>query len=286
MTRIGVQAMMLKDLFAHEGVYATLERVRAIGYRAIEVSQVPMTPENVAELERARDELGVQIASLSAVVSAPQGVPGDSLENDFDKIVADARRLDSSLLRIGMLPFSAMASLETVLDFCVAANEYAIRLREHGIRLAYHNHHLEFTKYDGRFLLDLIVQEAPDLDLEVDVHWVQRGGLDPVRTLATYGERVTMVHLKDYRIAPIAPEAFELLAQRDMKGFMAAFTGTVQFAEVGEGSLDFPGILAQCRAQAVPFAFVEQDDLYGRTPLECLRTSYDNLVAMGASDLL
>ncbi|GAA1958112.1 sugar phosphate isomerase/epimerase [Microbacterium deminutum] len=277
--------MMLKDLFASDGVYPTLARVRAIGYQAVEVSQVPMTPENVAALERSRDELGVQIASLSAAVSAPRGFAGDSLEHDFDKIVADARRLDASHLRIGMLPFAAMESLDTVLAFCARADEFAVRLRDHGIRLAYHNHHLEFTKYDGQYLLDLIAEEAPALDLEVDVHWVQRGGLDPVRMLSTYGERITLVHLKDYRIAPIAPEAFDLLAQGDFAGFMSAFTNTVQFAEVGEGSLDFAAILAECRAQGVRFAFVEQDDLYGRTALDCLQTSYDNLIALGAADL-
>ena len=33
------------------------------------------------------------------------------------------------------------------------------------------------------------------------------------------------------------------------------------------------------------YLLVEQDDLYGRTALECLQTSYDNLVALGYQDL-
>lgn len=273
--------MMLKSLFETEGVYETLQAVRGIGYRAIEVSQLAMTADNVAALERARDELDIQIASLSAAVSTPPGIPGDSLENDFDKIVADARRLGATQLRIGMLPFGAMASLESVLAFCDQANGYAAQLRNEGLALAYHNHHIEFRRYDRRLLLDIIAERAPEMDLEVDVHWVQRGGFDPVRTIQKYGSRTTMVHLKDYRIGQIPPEALSLQQQGDAASFMAAFVGVVQFAEVGEGTLDFPAIITEAEEQDVQFLFVEQDNLYGRTPLEALQTSRDNLVSMG-----
>ncbi|MEO8243078.1 MAG: sensor histidine kinase, partial [bacterium] len=44
------------------------------------------------------------------------------------------------------------------------------------------------------------------------VHWVQRGGLDPVRTIDKYAGRAAMIHLKDYRIGQLPPAAFELFA--------------------------------------------------------------------------
>jgi sugar phosphate isomerase/epimerase len=285
MAKIGVQAMMLKDNFAESGPFETLRQVSGIGYHAVEISQIPMTAENVAELGRARTELGMDIASLSAGLTTPAGMPGESLTADFDKIVADAKTLDADMIRMGMLPFDAMASLDKVLDFCDRSNEMAARLKELGIGLYYHNHHIEFAKYDGRYLLDIIAERAPLMGLEVDVHWVQRGGLDPVATLRKYGERVAMVHLKDYRIGQIPPEAFEALKTGDFKSFMAAFTGVVQFAEVGEGNLDFASIIPVSQEIGAKYLLVEQDDQYGRTPLECLQTSYDNLVALGFSEL-
>lgn len=286
MTRIGVQAMMLRQEFAELGVLETLRRVAEIGFHSIEVSQLAMTPENVAALEQARDELGIGIDSLSAMVSLPQGIPGDSLEASFDKIVDDAHRLGSKHLRIGMLPFDAMASLATVQAFAAQAEEYAQRLREAGITLSYHNHHLEFSKYDGKFLLDHIADGAPTLALELDMHWVARGGLDPVRTLEQYGSRTVMVHLKDYRIGRIPDEAFGLLKSGDLPGFMAAFVGVVQFAEVGEGNLDWSSIIPTAQRLGIEHLFVEQDELYGRTALEALTTSHANLVALGFADLL
>lgn len=284
MARIGVQAMMLKDEFVANGPFETLRKVREIGYRAVEISQVPMTAENVAELARARDELGIEIAAISATLT-PGPMGGDSLQNDLDKIVADAKALGTDMVRIGMLPFDAMASLDKVLAFCDASNEAAAKLAEHGISLYYHNHHIEYMKYDGRYLLDIIADRAPLMGLEIDVHWVQRGGHDPVRDLLKYADRVAMVHLKDYRIAAMPPTAFEALAAGDLPAFMAAFTGVVQFAEVGEGNLDFPSIVETSIQIGARYLLVEQDDQYGRTPLECLQTSYDNLVAMGFAEL-
>ena len=285
MTTIGVQAMMLKDSFAEVGPFETLRRVREIGYTAVEISQIPMTPENVAELLRARDELGIDIAALSATLTTSPGMGGESLTTDFDKIVDDCETLGTTMLRMGMLPFDAMASLEKVLAFCDATDDMAARLADHGIGLYYHNHHIEFAKYDGVHLLDLMADRAPRVGLEIDVHWVQRGGLDPVTTLRKYGERVAMVHLKDYRIGQLPAEAFDALARRDIPAFMTAFAGVVQFAEVGEGNLDFPAIIQESLRIGARYLLVEQDDLYGRTAFECLQTSYDSLVGLGYGEL-
>ena len=285
MAKLGVQAMMLRDSFAEVGAFETLRKVSAIGYNAVEISQIPMTAENVAELDRARGELGMGIAALSVALEKPQGRPGDSLRDDFDKIVDDAKKLDSNLLRIGMLPFPAMKSIDAVIDFAKEANGYAERLQEHGICLYYHNHHIEFAKFDGKYMLDIIADNSPAMGMEIDVHWVQRGGLDPVRTLEKYAGRTAMVHLKDYRIGALPESAFGLLETGDIMGFMREFKDVVQFAEVGEGNLDFASIIPAAQAAGAQYLLVEQDELYGRTVWEALQTSHDNLVALGHSDL-
>jgi len=276
---------MLKDSFAEVGAFETLRKVSAIGYNAVEISQIPMTPENVAELDRSRTELGMDIAALSVATETPKGRPGDSLAEHFDKIVDDAKRLDSKLLRIGMLPFPAMKSIGAVVDFAKQANEYAERLQEQGLGLYYHNHHIEFAKFDGKYMLDIIAENSPAMGMEIDVHWVQRGGLDPVRTLEKYAGRTAMVHLKDYRIGELPEASFEMLDSGDIMGFMAEFKNVVQFAEVGEGNLDFASIIPAAQAAGAEYMLVEQDELYGRTVWDALQTSYDNLVALGHSNL-
>lgn len=285
MATIGVQAMMLKSSVAEMGAFETLRKVTAIGYHAVEVSQIPMTADTVAELVRARDELGMDIASLSVAIDAPVGSANDSLDRDFDKVVVDARAVDAKLLRIGMLPMAALRSLDTVVDFARRADAYARRFADEGIRLYYHNHHVEFAKYDGKYLLDIIAENSPAMGLEIDVHWVQRGGLDPVRVIDKYAGQAAMIHLKDYRIGQLPPEAFAALEAGDQAGFHTYFRDVVQFAEVGEGNLDFASIIEHSLAAGAEYLLVEQDQLYGRTVWDALQISYDNLVGLGHADL-
>jgi sugar phosphate isomerase/epimerase len=282
MARIGVQMMMLKSKVEETGPYEVLRRLDTIGFKAVEVSQIPMTPENVAEMRRAKDELGTDFGALSAGLEAG---PNDSLLDDYDKIVADAAALGASRLRIGMMPFPAMASHEALLAFCRQAEQIAVRLAGDGLTLYYHNHHLEFATRGGTSILDIIRAAAPTMRLEIDVHWVQRGGKDPVRTLQKYAGLVDLVHLKDYRVGELPPTAFEALQTGDYAGFMQAFTGVVQFGEVGEGNLDWTEIIDQALASGAQYLLIEQDDQYGRDPYDCLQTSRDNLVALGYDKL-
>ncbi|GAA1672877.1 sugar phosphate isomerase/epimerase [Glycomyces endophyticus] len=280
MTRIGVQCFTLREEIASRGVYDTFRAVRDIGYRTAEVSAVPMTKEHVAELVRVREELGFEFASISG------GLTGEeSLTTAFGKFVDDAQALGADMIRIGMLPAESMRDPAAVAAFADACQEVAVRLADHGIRLHYHNHHVDFAKYDGRYLLDVVAERSPLVGLEIDAHWVQRGGLDPVRTLRKYAGRVSMVHLKDYRIARLPDEVYAALDAGDREPWQEAMGRIVQFAEVGEGNLDFPSIIDTAVAIGADHLLVEQDEWYGRTALDCLATSYRNLVAMGYGDL-
>jgi sugar phosphate isomerase/epimerase len=285
MPTIGVQASTIKNAFTELGTEETLRRVADLGYRAIEMSQVAMTPENVEAMRRAQAERGLRMAALSASMAPFPGTAGESLTTTFDKIVADCHTLGTTMLRIGMLPITAMGSKDTVLEFAEQASTMAKRLAEEGIDLYYHNHHVEFARLDGRSMLDVIAETAPDLGLELDVHWIHRGGVDPVKQLRQYAGRARLVHLKDYRIGLMPQSAIDAIAAGDMSGFGAAFSGVVQFAEVGQGTLDWPAIVEQAVAGGAEFLFVEQDDTYGRDPFESLAMSRDHLISLGYADL-
>lgn len=279
MSTIGVQAFTLREEFAEHGLFETFRRVREIGYRTAELSAVAMTPENVAELARVRAELDIDFVSISG------GVTGDeSLLSTFDKFVTDANTLGAGRIRIGMLPPEAMATPATVAAFADTCEAVATRLAGEGIILHYHNHHIDFAKYDGRHLLDVIAERSPSVGLEIDAHWVQRGGLDPATVLRKYTGRVAMVHLKDYRIARLAPEVYTALAQGNDTPWQEAMPHTVQFAEVGEGNLDWHEIIKAADQAGAAHLLVEQDECYGRTAIESLRISHDNLVTLGYAD--
>ena len=281
MANIGVQLMMVRSEIADQGMFPVLERVAGLGYTSVEVSQVQTDEANVAALERARTELGLDVAALSVGLKKGPTTTGDALDADFAKIVDDCRRLDCRFARIGMMPFEAMVSKNAVLAFARDAERAAQRLAAEGITLAYHNHHVDFATYDGETLFDIVRRVSPTLHFEIDVHWVQRGGRDPVTVLREFAGQVELVHLKDYRVATLPESGLELLRAGDFAGFMNEFRNLVQFAEVDRGTIDFAAVIKQALASGAKYLLVEQDELYGRDPFDCLADSIDHIRGLG-----
>lgn len=257
-----------------------------LGYHCAEVSQVPMTKENVAGFRRAIDELGFNVSSLTASV-APMfpGQPGEYLSNpdDYKKMLDDARTLNCDMFRIGMMPMNAIGNFEKCVDFAKQAEEYCLKLKEDGIDLYYHNHHIEFMKVNGKYLLDILRENAPHMGFELDTHWIHRGGENPVEFIKKYAGSVRLLHLKDYRIANVNMP--DMSQGFDMKKFSSAFfSEPVQFAELGQGNLPLKACIEAGLESGAEYFLIEQDDSYGRDPFDCLKDSRDHLISLGYAD--
>lgn len=285
MAKIGVQAMMLKEKFTELGAYETLKMISEIGYSYIELSQIPMTEENVKEIKRASEDFNIKVVAMSAALEEIEGIKQENLKNDFDKIVNDCKTLDCNFLRIGILPFHCMGSIEKMIEFSNKMEEIAKKLDKYGINLYYHIHHIEFEKYEGKFILDIIKENTNKIGFEIDVHWAYRGGVNPVDLLKKYSGRVDLVHLKDYKVGKFNMEALKYLKQEKAKEFFQAFVSSVQFAEVGEGTLNFKEIIPEAIKAGAKYLLVEQDDTYGVDSFESLKISARNLKKMGFGNL-
>src|SRR5690606_28864975 len=280
--KIGVQMMMLKNKVEELDVYETMKKLHDLGFGAVEVSQIPMTEENVADLKRASKDFNIKIAALSAGLEPMyEGAPGEALSTHFDKIVNDCKTIDSNFVRIGMLPFTVMGDKEKIMSFIDRAEKMAHRLAEHGIELYYHTHHVEFEKYDGVYLLDLIKQNTSKLGFELDVHWIQRAGENPVNIIERYKNRISLLHLKDYRIT-----SFEFNPEdvKDREVFRNKFNNIIEFAELGEGNLDIAAMIEAGLSSGAQYFLIEQDDTYGRDPFESLEISAKYLRELGYAD--
>lgn len=280
--KIGVQMMMLKGKVEEIGAYETMKRLHELGFRAVEVSQIPMTVENVQALKQASEEFNIEIAALSAGLEPMlPGAPGETLSKDFEKIVEDCKTLNCNYIRIGMLPLNVMSDKDQILAFIERAEAMAERLAAHGIELYYHTHHIEFQKYDGEYLLDMMKNNTSKLGFELDVHWIQRAGVNPVTFIQEYKDRIALLHLKDYRIGKLDVNEDDL---KDMAAFFHKFTNLIEFAEVGEGNLDIPAVIAAGLESGAKYFLIEQDDTYGRDPFDCLQTSAENLKKLGYAE--
>lgn len=270
---VAVQLMMFREIIEREGIRATFQKIKDIGINQVEISQIPMTDESISEIVSVCQELDMGVCAISAVIEnfTPQ-YKMDTLKDDFERLVKICDHMKCRYIRIGALPFQYMKHEEKYLMYAEQLNEYGKKLKKYGIKLFYHNHHFEFTKFNRKLALDILVENTDPqyVGFELDTHWIHRGGADPVAWIKKLKGRVELVHLKDYRIS----------IPKELTGFKD-LAKMVEFAEIGEGNLDFKAIINACIDSETEFMPIEQDITYGREPFESLKISVDNIKKMG-----
>ena len=118
----------------------------------------------------------------------------------------------------------------------------AAPLRAEGLTVGWHNHDFEFEALDGADLpLALLLEADPQLRLELDLAWLHVAGQDPVKWVTRYADRLVAAHLKD-----VAPHG----ACADEGGW----------ADLGEGVLEWPKIVAALNATGVRHLVMEHDN--------------------------
>lgn len=150
------------------------------------------------------------------------------------------QRIGTSMLLPGERP-NAIEAINRASAECGAA----------GLELYYHNHAYEFAGVRGSRYIDRLRKElAPGVRLELDVFWAGYGGERPEDVLRKWKGRVRSIHLKD-----LAADAPRGLAEVDVP--------PASFRELGQGTLDLPGILEAARRAGVEHYFVELDHTPG-----------------------
>lgn len=278
---LGLQLMMLKDQINEKGMYEVLRSVRELDIDAVEVSQVEMTDELIDDLVRGKADFNVETAALSASLHA--GENGFSLEDELDRAVEACHRTGARFLRMAGMTPEALTSRAAAEEWARTIEPYAQSLAIHGITLCFHNHHTDLAQFDGERIFDIVRRVAPSLLFEVDLHWVQRGGMAPLDMLEAYAGACKLIHVKDFRVAPVPIETVRRLraGEIDFQGLMESYNSLVQFAEVGQGNMNWPALLPAAEKAGAEYFLIEQDDTYGRDPIDCIRESREYLRSIG-----
>ena len=242
---VALQLYTVRDESAHDFA-GTLRRVAQIGYGAVEFAGYGGL--SADEVKALLSETGLRAASTHVGLAA--------LDADLDHQIDYCLAIGSQYL---MLPWiePGRRGADAMRDLAPRLNEFGRRCQERGVVFGYHNHDFEFARSDGRYLLDQLL-DATDpalVVLELDVYWAAYAGADPSTYLRQRAGRVPLVHLKD-----MAPDR--------------------SFAEVGDGTLDLPGIFTAAEEGGARWYIVEHDRP-SMPALESARRSLQNLRAMG-----
>ena len=105
--------------------YESMARLADIGYKCIEISQVPMSKENVAGFRRAIDELGFNVAAVSANTAASPIMPGTDMSNpdEMKKMIEDGRDCSDVLIQLSAIKSEITGVSKVILkdhiDHCI-----------------------------------------------------------------------------------------------------------------------------------------------------------------------
>jgi sugar phosphate isomerase/epimerase len=224
---------------------AALRKIRKIGYPAVQISAIgPIGEGDLAKM--LRDE-GLICCSTHEDATRILSEPAALVER--------LRKLDC---RYTAYPHPSGVKLETAADVKALAaklNAAGEVFHKAGIGLAYHNHSIEFRRFNGRLMLEVLYDEtdARYLQGELDTYWVQYGGGDPVRWCQRLRGRLPLLHMKDYAVTAESKPTF---------------------AEIGAGNLEWKSIVAAAQEAGCEWYIVEQDICAG-DPFESLRASFD-----------
>ena len=237
-----------------DGFAESMRKIREIGYQAVQVSGIGPIPHQ--EVKRVVDDNGLTICITH--------IAFDLLRDSTDAVIEQHKLWECPNVAVGSMPGEFRTGEEGIRRFAEEANKIGEKLARAGLTFSYHNHSFEFCRYGKKTGLEILF-EASDpryLQAELDTYWIQHGGGDPAAWVRRMKNRMPVVHLKDMT--------------------MVADGWAVQqiMAEVGEGNLNWPEILAACKEAGVEWYAVEQDECQ-RDPFESLQISYQNLRAMG-----
>lgn len=228
-----------------------LRKIKSIGYRAVQVSGIgPIEPK---ELKAITDDIGLEICATHNAY--------EDLKDRTEDVIAKHQLWQCRYAGLGSIPQLLRSSKEGYLQFIKEATAFGGKLRDAGLRFIYHNHNFEFIRHDGQRGMDILIHESdPEtFDFEIDVYWVQAGGADPASWIRKLEGRMKVVHLKD---AALTPE------------------NEWMYAEVGEGNLNWDGIIEACQETGIEWGVVELDEC-PRDPFESLEISLNNLAKRG-----
>lgn len=228
----------------------TMKRIKQIGYDAVQASALgKMDSKELAKIYQGE-----------GLVCAATHTPLARLKDETQAVIDDHAMWNCRYTAIGG-HYPNDPSVQDWQQFAGMYSQLASGFAGSGLSLGYHNHSHELAHYDAKPALQILLDKcAKEIWFEIDTYWITHGGGDPVAWINKCAGRIPCVHLKDMIITSAREQ---------------------RMAEVGQGNLNWPAILPACRAAGVQWYIVEQDDMYGADPFDCLSRSLQNLKQMG-----
>lgn len=257
--KVGIQLYSVKQYMAKDPL-AAIRQVVGTGYRYLEGAN-----------HTADKDFGIGFgADMGEVANVLKETGGSMISCHLSPVNMDS--IDQILEAQGKVgtkfivdPADFFPTKDAVLRKAEACNKLGEKCKAAGMGFLYHNHFHEFHEFDGETVMDLLLKNTDPalVGIELDTYWVMRGGENPVEFIKKYGDRIALIHQKDY---PKGKEADINFLKKiedagdalNMESFMKYMDGN--FTEIGTGIMPIQDILnAAASNSKCEFVVLEQD---------------------------
>jgi sugar phosphate isomerase/epimerase len=232
---LGLQLYSVRTLLPKDYL-GTLQQIGALGYKEVEAAG--FYDHSVDDVKAAMRTAGLHCVSSHYSLSV--------LKQQLDSILPFGKTLGLEYI-VCSSPMRQQEGAKgplTLDDWRWSAeqfNQIAAKVQDAGMRFAYHNHIAEFGAIDGILPYDELLKhtDPAKVSFEMDCGWVIVGGQNPVDYLNKHGERIVMLHVKDFKDnkPPSVP--------------------------LGAGAIDYTPIFAAAKHAKIRHCFVEQEEFQG-----------------------
>ncbi len=247
--KIGSQLYTYRNLLkTAEDVDAVFERLEGYGCTVAQWSgiKVQIDPK---EVKRMGDAHGIEVAISHT--------PFSRIVGETERVAEEHLLMGAHTVGLGMMPSEYSSSLDKLKEFIDISNDISAKLKPFGLSFGYHNHAKEFKKMGDKLIMEHL-WEGSAMEFIFDTFWCRYAGYEPSEWLKKLSGRVTDIHLKDWKWAPLKLPRFQ---------------------DIGKGKLNFVEILNSAESAGTKYAYIEHDltsdpDKTTRESMEYLKKIY------------
>jgi sugar phosphate isomerase/epimerase len=255
---LGLQLYSVRDQIAKD-YDGTLQQVAAAGYREVEAAGY--FGRSAAQVKQSMDKAGLNCVSTHYSLA--------DLQPHLDDVLVFTKALGVKYIICSSPSFSP-ARAKTAGDFKSVAkninlddwkwnaeqfNHVGEKVKAEGMQFGYHNHTMEFQEEKGVVPFEELLRltDPKNVTIEMDCGWVAVAGRDPAEYLKRYPNRISLLHVKDFKL-----------------NGPATVLNPPPSTELGRGTIDYHKIFAAAKNANIQHYFVEQEE-FDMPPFEALK---------------
>jgi sugar phosphate isomerase/epimerase len=209
---ITVQLYSLREQTANGHHVAVLKTLADTGFIGVEAAGLyGLRPREFSSI----------VKSLGMVVSASHG--GLPKAEEYNQAIDIMMDLGTPYYIVAWTPQERWTTDDGIKALASEIEAARAAFAKHGIILCYHNHEFEFTRLGGKLAIEILLEQSPALNLEIDTYWAANYATEnPAEMVALLKNRTIHLHLKDGTLTPDAKMLAAGKGRQDFKAIVAA----------------------------------------------------------------